>query len=244
MKILKWCVLFMGILAAAFLLLGQFYKKGEASKQEFKLAEVSKGTIQAVVTSTGELNPLNTVKVGSQVSCNITALYADFNSPVKRDQVIALIDPAIYAAQVAQAKAQVLMAEMQLQERQKDIEVAEAGVQSAEAHLISSRATLKDAELSFNRLSTLGTNVAKADIDSAEAKRDNARGAVAMDNAGILAAKARWMQATAQKKGTEALIAERRAVLNLAEIKLAYCTIQSPINGVVISREVDSVYSG
>ena len=239
MKKLKWCLLLFGILAAGALFLEQFHKKGEASKQEFKLAEVSKGAIQAVVTSTGELSPLNTVKVGSQVSGNIQELYVDFNSPVKKDQVIALIDPAIYAAQVAQAKAQLLMAEMQLQERQGDIEAAEAGVQSAEAHLTSSRATLKDAELSYNRLSTLGNTVAKADVDSAEAKRDNARGAVAMDHAGILAAKARWMQAAAQKKGVEALIAERRATLNLSEIKLRYCTIQSPINGVVISREVD-----
>ena len=239
MKILKWCLFFIGILAVAVLLLTQFFRRDETSREQFKIARVSKGAIQAVVTSTGELNPLNTVKVGSQVSGNITALYADFNSPVKRDQVVALIDPAIYAAQVKQAKAQLMMAEVQLEEKQKDMEAAEAAVQSSEAHLASSRATLKDAELTYNRLSVLGSTVARADVDSAEAKRDNARAAVAMDHAGISMAKAHLSQASAQARGVKALISERQASLSLAETKFRYCTIQSPIDGVVISREVD-----
>ncbi len=93
----------------------------------------------------------------NKLQFTINCLFADFNSPVKRDQVVALIDPAIYAAQVKQAKAQLMMAEVQLEEKQKDIEAAEAAVQSAEAHLASSRATLKDAELTYNRLSVLGS---------------------------------------------------------------------------------------
>ena len=239
MKILKWFFILIVILASAAFLWGKFYRNGGASKQEFKLATVSKGAIQAIVTSTGQLNPLNTVKVGTQVSGNIKELYVDFNSPVKKDQVIALIDPAIYGAQVAQAKAQLLMARMQFEERQKDIEAAKANVKSAEAQLNSARATYRDAELKHNRLAILRDTVAKADLDSALAKRDNAMGAVDMTDAGILTAKAQLMRAVAQKKGVEALIAERQAALNLTEIKLQYCTIQSPINGVVISRDVD-----
>ncbi|MCJ7687646.1 MAG: efflux RND transporter periplasmic adaptor subunit [Desulfobacteraceae bacterium] len=239
MKILKWFFILIVILAAAAFLWGKFYRNGEASKQAFKLATVTEGSIQAIVTSTGQLNPLNTVKVGSQVSGNIKELYVDFNSPVKKDQVIALIDPAIYGAQVAQAKAQLLMARMQFEERQEDIQAAEAGVKRAEAQLNSSRATFRDAKLRYNRLAMLKDTVAKSDVDSAQAIRDSAKGAVDMANAGILTAKAQLMRAAAQKKGVEALIAERQAALNLTEIKLQYCTIQSPINGVVISRDVD-----
>ena len=98
MKILKYLIVLIVILVAAAWLWGKFYGKGEASRQEFKLAKVSRGDIQAIVTSTGRLNPLNTVKVGTQVSGNIKELYVDFNSLVKKDQVIALIDPAIYGA--------------------------------------------------------------------------------------------------------------------------------------------------
>jgi HlyD family secretion protein len=232
-------ILIIVILVGGAFLWVKFYGKGEASKQEFKLASVSKGNIQAIVTSTGRLNPLNTVKVGTQVSGNIKEIYVDFNFLVKRDQVIALIDPAIYAAQVAQEKAQLLKAKMQLEERKKDIDAAEAGIKSAEAQLTSSQATFREAGLRYNRLSNLGDTVAASDLDSAQAVRDNAKGAVEVAKAKILTAKAQLMSVIAQKKGVEALIAERQAALNLAEIKLEYCTIRSPINGVVISRDVD-----
>jgi HlyD family secretion protein len=239
MKILKYSIVLIVILAAAALVFGKFYGKSESSRQEFKLAKVSRGDIQAIVTSTGRLSPLNTVKVGSQVSGNIKDLYADFNSIVKKDQVIALIDPAIYAAQVAQAKAQLLMARMQLQERQKDIEAARASVKSTEAQLVSSRAGFMDAELRYMRLAKLGDTISKSDLDSAQARRDNDKGAVDAAKAKILAAEAQLRSVIAQEKGVEAMIQERQAALDLAEIKHRYCTIESPINGVVISRDVD-----
>ena len=239
MKILKYLIVLIVILAVAAWLWGKFYGKGEVSGKEFKLAKVSRGDIQAIVTSTGRLNPLNTVKVGTQVSGNIKEIYVDFNSLVKKDQVIALIDPAIYGAQVAQAKAQLLKARMQLLEKQKEIDAAEAGVKSAEAQLVSSRATLRDAELRYNRLLNLGNTVSRSDLDSAQARRDNDNGAVDVAKAKILTAEAQLRRVIAQKKGVEALIKERQAALDLVEIKHQYCTIKSPIDGVVISRDVD-----
>jgi HlyD family secretion protein len=219
----------------------RFFKKAKAPTDEYKLAPVTKGDIQALVTSTGRLSPLNTVKVGSQISGIIKEIYVDFNSEVTEGQVIALIDPAIYAAQVEQAKAHLLMAKMQRQERLKDIVAAKAGVESAEASLDSARATLREAELRYNRLVGLGHNeiVAKSDQDSALAKRDNAKGAVQIAEAKIRTSKAQLKRVIAQEKGALALIAEREAALSLTETKLKYCTITSPIDGVVISRSVD-----
>ncbi len=239
MKILKYSIVLIVILAGAAWFFGKFYGKSAASRQEFKLAKVNRGDIQAIVSSTGRLSPLNTVKVGTQVSGNIKEIYADFNHIVKKDQVIALIDPSIYAAQVAQAKAELLMARMQLQERQKDIEAARANVKSAEAQLVSSRAGFRDAELRYMRLAKLGDTISKSDLDSAQARRDNDKGAVDASEARILTAEAQLRRAIAQEKGVEAMIQERLAALDLAEIKLQYCTIKSPINGVVISRDVD-----
>jgi HlyD family secretion protein len=239
MKILKYSIVLIVILVAAAWVFGKFYVKSEASRQEFKLAKVSRGDIQAIVTSTGRLSPLNTVKVGTQVSGNIKELSVDFNYIVKKDQVIALIDPAIYAAQVEQAKAELLMARMQLQERQKDIEAARASVKSAEAQLVSSKASFRDAELRYIRLAKLGDTVSKSDLDSAEARRDNDKGGVDASEAKILTAEAQLKRVISQEKGVAAMIQERQAALDLAEIKLQYCTIKSPINGVVISRDVD-----
>jgi HlyD family secretion protein len=229
------------VLAVAGVLAFSALKNGETSKQEYRLAPVEKGNVKAIVSSTGTLNAINTVKVGSQVSGIIKEINVDFNSPVKKDQVIALIDPAFYEAQLEQSKAQLQMARANLQENNRNIAAADAGVASATAQLTSARATLKESELKYNRLQSLegGAIVAKSDLDTALAKRDNAQAAVEMAKAQLRSAQANLNRTLAQKKGAEALIEQRKAALHLAEIQLRYCTIRSPISGVVIERHVD-----
>ena len=223
-------------MGAAFLL-----NEEDAPGDAYRTEMLKKGDIKAVVSSTGKLAPLNTVAVGSQVSGNIKALYADYNSVVKKDQVVALIDPAIYEGQVSQAKAQLLYAKMQLHERQKETAAARAGVESARANLFSARSTLHEAKLNHTRLDGLTSRkiVAGAELDSALARRDNAQGNLQMALAKVNTAKAHLEMALAQEKCAKAMIAEREAGLGLARIKLGYCTIRSSIDGVVISREVD-----
>ncbi len=229
--------LLVAVAIGATLLLG----KEDTPRDVYRTAAVKRGDIRAVVSSTGKLAPLNTVTIGSQVSGNIKALYADYNSVVKKDQVVALIDPAIYEGQVSQARAQLLHARMQLHERQKETAAARAGVQNAEANLFSVRSTLREAELNYTRLAILASRkiVAGADLDSALARRDNARGSLQMAEANVRTAKAHLEMAQAQEKCAQALIAEKEAGLGLSEIKLDYCTIRSPIDGKVISRDVD-----
>lgn len=223
-------------MGAAFLL-----NEEDTPGSAYRTATVKRGDIKAAVSSTGKLAPLNTVTIGSQVSGNIKALYADYNSVVKKDRVVALIDPAIYEGQVSQAGAQLLHARMQRYERQKETAAARAGVQNAEANLFSARSTFREAELNYTRLSGLASNkiVATSQLDSALARRDNARGNVQMAQAKVTTAKAQLEMAQAMEKCAQALIAEREAGLSLAEIKLGYCTIRSSIDGVVISRDVD-----
>jgi HlyD family secretion protein len=223
-------------ISATFLL-----REEDSSTDAYRTATVKRGNIKAVVSSTGKLAPLNTVTVGSQVSGNIKALYADYNSAVKKDQVVALIDPAIYEGQVSQAGAKLLHARMQLHERQKETAAARAGVLNAEAGLFSARAMVREAELNYTRLADLTGRrvVPDADLDSALARRDNARGNLEMALAKVTTAKVHLEMALAQEECAKALIAEREADLSLAEIKLGYCTIRSSIDGVVISRDVD-----
>jgi HlyD family secretion protein len=244
MKALKYVIVLILVLAGAFFLWSRYNTGQENATQLFKQAAVTKGDILAMVASTGRLNPLNTIKVGTQVSGTVKEIYADFNSAVKKDQVVALIDPAIYAAQVAQAKAQLLKVRAQLEESNRSIEVADAGIKSAaaqvqSAQVQSAQATLKDARLKYKRLAKLGDVIAQADVDAALAKRDNAKGVLDMAKATVLSAKAQFNRTVAQKKGVAAAIYEKEAALNLAQIKLRYCTISSPIDGVVISRDVD-----
>ncbi|MBW2091709.1 MAG: efflux RND transporter periplasmic adaptor subunit [Deltaproteobacteria bacterium] len=229
------------VIVAAVILVWFFNNRGEASRQEYKIATIKKGKILAMVSSNGTVNPLNTVKVGSQVSGYIQELLVDFNSRVKKDQVIARIDPAIYFAQVEQAKAQLLKARTQLAEKKRDIEAAKAGIQSAEAKIDSAKATLKQNKLQYERLANLMNRdtVAKSEFDAILAKRDNAEASLKVAQANLRTAKAQLARAIAQEKGIRALIAEREAALRLAEVRLKYCTIKSPIDGVVIYRAVD-----
>lgn len=229
------------VVVVAAVLVFYFRDSGEASRQQYKIGKVAKGKILAIVSSTGTVHPLNTVKLGSQISGNIKEIYVDFNSEVKKGQVIARIDSAIFAAQVEQAKAQLLKTETALLEKKMDILAAKAGVQSARASLNSARATLKQNELQYKRLARLvgRDTIAKSEYDASLAKRDTSKGALEVTEAKLESAKAQLQRVIAQKKGVRAQITERKAALRLAEIKLSYCTIISPIDGVVTYRSAD-----
>src|SRR3989475_9446614 len=100
---------------------GYFYVQSRGQGQGYRLARVERGPLTAAVSATGNLNAVITVQVGSQVSGQIKELFVDFNSPVKKGQVIARIDPQIFETQVDQARG--------------DLEHATAAVRNRKAHL-------------------------------------------------------------------------------------------------------------
>ena len=104
MKILwrRWLILILTLLAVATFALFKF--TGNGNPQYFT-AKVDRGDIRQVVEATGTINAVTTVQVGSQVSGTVSRLYADFNSRVKRGQVIAQIDPSLFEGSLLQAKA-------------------------------------------------------------------------------------------------------------------------------------------
>src|SRR5437867_2439965 len=172
---------------------------GKKSDLTYETAKVDRGRIIAKVTATGTLSPLVTVQVGSQVSGRIQALYADFNSTVKKGQVVARIDPQFFDAAVQQAK---------------------ANLSAAEGNLARAKAQATDSQLQYQRAQALAKQnlVAQADLDTAKATADAAAATV---------------------KASEGALEQARAALQQAQINLAYTTIFSPTDGVVISRNVD-----
>src|SRR5581483_4533557 len=80
-----------------------FFRRGE--KERYVTERVEQGSITAVVSATGKVNAVVTVQVGSQVSGTLQRLFVDFNSPVRKGQIIAQIDPTVFSAQVEQAMA-------------------------------------------------------------------------------------------------------------------------------------------
>jgi HlyD family secretion protein len=212
MKIImnKWTII--GVLLAAIGLLTAFKYESKSTRQYFT-EKVQKGDIQNVVQATGTINAVTTVQVGSQVSGTIQTLSADFNSHVKKNQVIAQIDPSLFQGALLQAKA--------------DLADAQANLIAAKANLDKAQATAAQAKLDFNRYTTLAQEgvVPTQQLDTARATSQSADAAVG-------AAKAQVTQAAAQAQ-------QKSAAVTVAQTNLDHSTIRSPIDGTVIARSVD-----
>src|SRR6266850_8412472 len=105
-KLLSNKKLLMGGAAVAVLALAGYYFWGnQSSAPQYITAKVERGNLRNTVTATGTLQAVTTVQVGSQASGTISALYADFNSAVKKGQVVAQLDPSVPQAQVEQSRA-------------------------------------------------------------------------------------------------------------------------------------------
>lgn len=206
----KWTVI--GVLLAAIGLLTAFKFESKKAPQYYT-EKVQKGDIQNVVQATGTINAVTTVQVGSQVSGTIQTLFADFNSHVKKNQVIAQIDPSLFQGALLQAKA--------------DLADAQANLVAAKANLEKAQAAAAQAKLDFNRYTTLAQEgvVPTQQLDTARAASQSADAAVG-------AAKAQVTQAAAQAQ-------QKSAAVTVAQANLEHSTIRSPIDGTVIARSVD-----
>ncbi len=224
-KYLIGMVIIILILAGGFFLRQLNSQNG--SNQKFRLAKVERGEINLVVTATGTINPVINVLVGSQVSGTIKALYADFNSQVKEGQVIAQIDPAIFQAQVEQGRASVLNSQANLLNGQANLENAKANLTKADVAVLDAKRTLdRNQPLLEKKI------IAQSTLDTAQTNYDTA---VAQTNV----AKAQVESAKSQIESFKAQVEQTKAALRVAETNLRYATIRSPVNGTVISRNVD-----
>jgi HlyD family secretion protein len=206
----KWTII--GVLLAAIGLLTAFSYESKKTPQYFT-EKVQKGDIQNVVQATGTINAVTTVQVGSQVSGTIQTLFADFNSHVKKNQVIAQIDPSLFQGALLQAKA--------------DLADAKANLVAAKANLDKAQAAAAQAKLDFNRYTTL----AQEGVVPTQ-QLDTARGTSQSADAAVGAAKAQVTQAGAQ-------VQQKSAAVTVAQTNLDHSTIRSPIDGTVIARSVD-----
>jgi len=197
------------------------------SNSKFRTMKVERGEISSSVTATGTINPVVNVLVGSQVSGMIKALYADFNSRVKEGDVIAQIDPSIFQAQVEQGRANLLNAQASLMNAQANLKSAQANLTKAEISVMDMKRTL-ERNLKLAEMKV----IAQAALDTAQANYESAM-------AQVEAAKAQVEVARAQVESSKAQVEQSKAALKVSETNLRYTTIRSPVNGVVISRNVD-----
>src|SRR2546425_12930783 len=115
-------------------------KRVRSGEPKYLTAKVQRGEITAVVQATGTINPLTTVPVGSYVSGTVKYIFADFNSRVHAEQVLAQLDPAIYEAQVIQARGNLANAMARVNDLEASITAMEAAIQSNQANVARSQA--------------------------------------------------------------------------------------------------------
>lgn len=186
-----------GIVGLTMWTLNDTTEPGEALA--YKVAKVERGDIAAIVSATGTLNPVNTVQVGSQVSGTIQRLHSDFNESVKKGDVIAQIDPAVFHAKLAEAEA--------------NLKTAQAAAKKAEV-------SVRDAKRELERQTQLAGKklVAESVIDAARFAYD---------------------VALVELELREAAVAQALAAREREKVNLDYTKISTPIDGTVISRDVD-----
>lgn len=179
----KWLVILVVLAVAG----GAFwvFEDRQADQPEFQSVKIARGDLTQTVTATGQLNPVTNITVGSQISGIIQKLYADWNSPVKANQVVAQLDPATYKAAVMQA----------------------------EGDLANTKASLELSEIQAKRAEELFKEklISESDHDTALANLHQA----------------------------QAMVQIKQASVANAKVNLERCTIYSPVDGTVISRNVD-----
>ena len=234
---------------------GYFYAQARGNAPKFRMGKVERGPLTAAISATGNLNAVTNVQVGSQVSGQIKELLVDFNSVVKKGQVIARIDPQIFEAQVNQVTAEVETARAAVLNQTATVEKARADVENARAALAQAKAqTAKadvaraDAKRAFDRAAELfrrdlvaqaDRDTAQANYESAVAQSESARASEQALMAGIKSAEAQLRVQEAALQSARAQVDQKRASLAQAQTNLNYTTIRAPVNGVVVSRAVD-----
>ena len=264
--------------ALAVVALAGFYFWGnQSAAAQYMTAKVERGNLRNTVTATGTLQAVTTVQVGSQASGTISALYADFNSVVKKGQVVAQLDPAVSKAQVDQARANLEQARASLTQARAAVVNSRAGVSGAQASGLAAKSTVENNQAGVSgaqanvavlkaqqddALSLLKQQdsllkagvIAQRDYDvaltaykTAEARTNQAVAQLnqamlteqSASSAGLAQSQAQVQQSQAQVGQAAAQVQQAQAALSLAEVNLSHTTITSPIDGIVVSRDVN-----
>ena len=206
----KWTII--GAIVTGIVLLAAF-SFGRGSTPQYFAAKVARGDIRDLVQATGTINAVTTVQVGSQVSGTISKLYVDFNSHVKKGQVIAEIDPSLFKGALLQAQADLQNANATSGVAKAELQKAAATAEQTQADYARTVMLAKEGVMSQQQL-----EVSKANNDAAQAAVSSAKAAVAQANAQV---------------------AQKSAAVQVAQTNVNNTIIRSPIDGVVINRAVD-----
>jgi HlyD family secretion protein len=234
---------------------GPFTQDNPGTKSKYRVEKIQTRDLVSHVSATGTLIPVVTVTVGSEVSGQIMELTADFNSQVRKGDIIARLDPESYQALVRESEAELALAEAKLLTQRAMVERSQADLENIRAKLISARAQTAKAEANYQnadreleRSRTLLNKgiVSKSLFDAAQTSVAESRAlteqAKAEEEAAskqVVSGRAGLSIALAQVKEAEAQIDLKKAALDKRRADLDNTIIRSPVDGVVVDRSVD-----
>ena len=226
-----------------------------AAPVQYQLAKIERGAIEAVISATGNCNAVVTVQVGSQVSGNITALFADFNTKVKKGQLVARIDPEVFQARVNQAqatldssRAQVTNAQAQVRKAEADLASAKANQENLKANIARAKVATLDAKSKLDHrlemfkeriISAEDRDTAQATLDSAVASEEAANAMYAAGQQSVQAAQAEVEVSKTQYASAQAQVKQAAAALVQAQLDLDHTVLTAPVDGTVVARHMD-----
>ena len=220
MRLLKKLLVVLVLVAIAAVGTGWYFNRSAVAAVEYRTANVTRGDLVATIGATGTVEPEEVVDVGAQVAGQIVEFgkdtsgkEVDYGSQVQEGQILALIDPAIYQAQVTEAAAQ--------------LEAAKASVARSIADLETMRSKLDQASRDWDRAQKLGPSeaLAQSAYDNYRALFEQAKANTGVGEAAISQAKAS--------------VAQAQSALDRANRNLGFTTIKSPVTGVIIDRRVN-----
>jgi HlyD family secretion protein len=226
------------LVVAVALVVAAFWGRN-ASASDYITARVERGNVEVNVSATGTVQAVTTVQVGSQVSGTVSWLGADFNSQVKKGQIVARLDPAVFQAQVDNSRANVVNAEAAVSAAETDINNQKANVQAAKANQEVTRVQRDDAIALVKRYEELSAVISGRDIEAAKAQAGAAAARYEQAVAQVGQTIAASAQAKAKLDQAKASVTQARAQLQQSQLNLDHSIISSPIDGVVVSRNVD-----
>lgn len=221
----------------------------------FRTARIDRGDIVAAVSATGTINPITTVIVGSQMSGIVREILADFNSEVKANQIVARLDDTQVRARLEaaradmmQAQAQVSVQQAQAQKNIADTNRARAQLADAEAQLARNELLVADTAKTLERqvelnergvASAVALQAARTAHETSRAQRNSAEAQISSARAAIAALEADRLVIEAQIRSAEAVAQQRAAIARQIEVDLSNMTIRSPVDGVVVNRQIE-----
>jgi HlyD family secretion protein len=229
-----------------------YQRDAETKLPKLRTAPIERGDLMFTIDATGTAEPEEVVDVGAQVAGKIQSLGVDprdakhsidYGSPVAVGTILAHVDDSLYQSDVEQAEAEVQSAQAQVESTAAQLLESQANVERAEKDLLQMQAKLFQADRDWVRAQGMWKSspgaLSESDYDLAKSTYDGAKAAVGVGTAAIAQAKALLTNAKATVTKSQADRSIAMANLKRSQTNLGYCTIKSPVNGVIIDRRIN-----